>query len=73
MATEELKMDTLEDLKRQVESLGFEKKQKKKLIMEECRRMREAEAEERRLTAYAEKRRIAAEAEEQTLAAQAEE
>ena len=56
MAAEELNMEKLEDLKRQVESLGLDEKQRNKLITEECRRMREAKAEERRLAAQAEKR-----------------
>ena len=56
MAAEKLNM---ENLKRQVESLGLDEKQRNKLIMEEWRRMREAE--ERRLAAQAEERRRAAE------------
>ena len=80
MAAEELNMKKLEELKRQVESLGLDKKQRNKLITDEWRRMREAETEERRLAAQAEERRIAAEerriaaeAEERRLAAQVEE
>ena len=46
MAAEELNMEKLEDLKRQVESLGLDEKQRNKLITEEWRRMREAETEE---------------------------
>ena len=61
MAAEELNMEKLEDLKRQVEPLGLDEKQRNKLIMDEWRRMREAEAEERRLAAQVEERRIAAE------------
>ena len=61
MAAEELNMEKLKDLKRQVESLGWDEKQRNKLITEEWRRMRESEAEERRLAAQVEKRRIAAE------------
>ena len=73
MAAEELNMEKLEDLKRQVESLGLDEKQKNKLITKEWRRMREAEerriaAEERRLAAQAEERRIATE--EQRIAAE---
>ena len=49
------------DLKRQVESLGLDEKQRNKLKTDEWRRMREADAEERRLAAQAEERRIAAE------------
>ena len=66
-------MEKLEDLKRQVKSLGLDEKQRNRLITEEWHRMREAEAEERKLAAPAEERRIAAEAEERRLAAQAEE
>ena len=80
MAAEELNMEKLEELKRQVESLGLDEKQRNKLITEEWRRMREAEAEEPKLAAQAEERRIAAEerriaaeVEERRLAAQAEE
>ena len=80
MAAEELNMEKLEDLKRQVESLGLDEKQRNKLIMEEWCRMREAEerklaaqAEERRIAAEAEERRLGAKAEERKLAAQAEE
>ena len=80
MAAEELNMEKLEELKRQVESLGLDEKQRNKLITDEWRRMREAEAEERRiaaeerrLAAQAEERRIAAEIEERRLAVQAEE
>ena len=61
MAAEELNMEKLEDLKRQLESLGLDEKQRNKLITDERRRMREAEAEERRFAAQAEERRIAAE------------
>ena len=64
MAAEVLNMEKLEYLKRQVESLGLDEKQRNKLITEEWRRMREAEAEERRLAALVEERRIVAEAEE---------
>ena len=64
MAAEELNIEKLEDLKRQVESLGFDEKQRNKLTNEKWRRMREAEAEERRLAAQVEERRIAAEVEE---------
>ena len=87
MAAEELNMEKLEDLKRQVESLGCDEKQRNKLITEEWRRMREVEAEERNIAAEelrlaaqveerriaAKERRIAAEAEKRRLAAQAEE
>ena len=73
MAAEELNMEKLEDLKRQVESLGLDGKQRNKLITEEWQRMREADAEEQRLTAQAEERRLEGEAEERRLAAQAEE
>ena len=64
MAVEELNMEKLEDLKRQVESLGLDEKQRNKLITEEWRQMGEAEAEERKLAPQAEERRVAAEAEE---------
>ena len=73
MAAEELNMEKLENLKRQVESLGLDETQRNKLITEEWRRMREAEAEERRIAAEVEERRLAAQAEERRLAAQAEE
>ena len=73
MASEELNMEKLKDLKRQVEWLGLDEKQRNKLITEGWHRLREAEAEERRLAAQAEEPRIAAEAEERWLAAQAEE
>ena len=49
MAAEELNMEKLEELKRQVESLRLDEKQRNKLITEEWRRMREAE--ERKLAA----------------------
>ena len=71
MAAEELNMEKLEDLKRQAESLGLDKKRRNKLITEEWRRMREGEAEERRLAAQVDERRIAAE--ERRIAAEAEE
>ena len=60
MAAEELNMEKLEDLKRQVESLGLDEKQRNKLITKECRRMREAQTKERRVVAEAEERRLAA-------------
>ena len=49
MAAEKLNMEKFEDLKRKIESLGLEEKQRNKLITEEWRRIREVEAEERRL------------------------
>ena len=61
MAAKELNMEKLEDLKRQVESLGLDEKQRNKLITKEWHRMRETETGERRLAAPAEERRIAAE------------
>ena len=69
MAAEELKMEKLEDLKRQVERLGLDEKQRNKLITKEWRRLREAEKQ--RLAAQAEEHRIApeAEAEQRRLAA----
>ena len=80
MAAKELNMEKLEDLKRQVELLGLEEKQRNKPITEEWRRKKEADAEERRLASQAEERRIAneerriaAKAEERGLAAKAEE
>ena len=63
-------MEKLEDLKRQVEALGLDEKQRNKLITEEWRRMRKAEAEERKLAAQVEERRVAAEAEEQRISAE---
>ena len=69
MAAEELNMEKLEYLKRQVESLGLDEKHRNKLITEEWCRIREAE--EQRLAAQAEERKIAVE--ERKLAAQAEE
>ena len=71
MAAEKLIMEKLEDLKRQVESLGLDGKQRNKLITEEWRRMRKSEAEERRLAAQVEERKIAAD--EERIAAKAEE
>ena len=68
MAAEELNMEKLEELKRQVESLGLDEKQRNKLITDEWRRMREAEAEERKIAA--EERRLAAQAEERKIAAE---
>ena len=75
MVAEELNMEKLEDLKRQVELLGLDEKQKNKLITDQWSRMRKADAKERRIVAQAEERKIAAEAEaeERRLAAQAEE
>ena len=70
MAAEELDIEKLENLKRQVELLGLDEKQRNKLITDEWRPV---DAEERRLAAQTEERRIAAEAEERRLAAQAEE
>ena len=69
MAAEELKMKKLEDLNRQVESLGLNEKQRNKLITDEWRRMREVEAEKQKIAAeerriVTEERRIAAEAKE---------
>ena len=68
MAAEELNMEKLEDLKRQVESLGFDEKQRNKLITEELHRMREVEAEERNIAA--EEQRLASQAEERRIAAE---
>ena len=64
-------------MKRQVESLGLDEKQRNKLITDEWRQMREAQAEERKIVAEEQRiatdvRRITAEAEERRLAAQAE-
>ena len=75
MAAEELNKEKLEGLKRQVELFGLDEQQRNKIIIEEWRRMGEADAEERRFAALAEERRIAteAEAEQQRLAALAEE
>ena len=72
MAAEELNMEKLKELKRQVESLGLDEKQRNKLITDEWCRMREAEAEERRIAAEvkAEERRLAAQAEERRIAAE---
>ena len=61
MAEEELNIEKLEDLKRQIESLGLDEKQRNKLILEEWHRMKEAEAEERKLAAQAEEWRIVTE------------
>ena len=44
-------MEKLEDLKRQVKSLGLEKKQRNKFITEEWRRLRAVEDEEQILAA----------------------
>ena len=40
--------EAFEELKKQVESLGLNEKSKSKFLMEEWRKMREAEAEEKR-------------------------
>ena len=51
-----------EELKKQVQSLGLHEKSKSKFLMEEWRKMRKVEAEERRLQAereaVAEERRL---------------
>ena len=60
MAAEELNMEKLEDLNRPVESLGLKEKNRNQHIREERCRMREADAEKRRLATQAEERRIAA-------------
>ena len=54
-----------EELKKQVESMGVDEKSKSKFLMEEWRKMREAEAEEKRAEreAAAEERRLQAERE----------
>ena len=62
MAVKKLIMKNLEDLKRQVESLGLEEKQA-------YNGMASNEAEERRIAAEAEER-LAAQAEEQKIAAE---
>ena len=51
MAAEELNMEKLEELKKQIKSLGLDEKQRNKLITDEWRRIRRAEAEEQRLAA----------------------
>ena len=61
MAAKEFNMEKFEDLKRRVESLGLDEKQRNKLITDEWRQMRKADAKERRIAA--EERRIAAEVE----------
>ena len=61
--------EAFEELKKQVESLGLDEKSKSKFLMEEWRKMREAEtaAEERKLQAereaVAEERKLLAERE----------
>ena len=70
IAAEELNMEKLEDLKRQVKSLGLDEKQRNKLVTDEWGRMREAEAEEWKIAA--EERRLAAQAEERRVAAEVE-
>ena len=54
--------EAFEELKKQVESLGLDEKSKSKFLMEEWRKMREAEAEEKRAEreAAAEERRLQA-------------
>ena len=52
MAAEKLNMEKLEDLKRQVESLCLDEKQRNKLITKEWRQIREAEAEEQKLAPW---------------------
>ena len=70
--------EAFEELKRQVESLGLDEKSKSKLLMEEWRKIREAEAGEKRAErkAAAEERRLQAErqpaAEERRLQAERE-
>ena len=56
MATEKSNMEKLEDLKRQLKSLGLDEKQRNRLITEEWCRMSEANTEEQRLAAQAEER-----------------
>ena len=65
-------MEKLEDLKRQVESLDLDEKQRNKLITDEWRRMGEADAEERRMASEAEakERRLAAQAKERRITAE---
>ena len=60
---------TMEELKKQVEALGWEEKQKTKFSMEEWKRLcekkrLEAEREEKRLEADREEKRLEAEREE---------
>ena len=52
--------EAFEELKKQVESLGLDEKSKSKFVIEEWRKMREAEAEEKRAEreAVAEERRL---------------
>ena len=54
MDAEELNTEKLEDLKRQVELLGLNERQRNKLITEEWRRIRKPE--EQKLAAQAEER-----------------
>ena len=63
-------MEKLKDLKRQVESLGLDEKQRTKLITEEWHRMRVVQTKERRVVAEAEERRLAAQDEERRIAAE---
>ena len=72
MAAEELNMEKLQDLKRQVESLGVDEKQRNKLTTEKWRRMREAEERKVSSPGRGTKNSAEAEAEERRLAAQAE-
>ena len=57
--------ESFEELKKQVESLGLDEKSKSKFLMEEWRKMLEAEAEEKRAEREAamEERRLQAEQE----------
>ena len=43
--------EAFEELKKQVESLGLDEKLKSKFLMDECRKMHETVAKERRLEA----------------------
>ena len=55
--------EAFEELKKQVESLGLDEKSKSKFLMEEWRKMRKAEAKEKRAEreAAAEEKRLQAE------------
>ena len=66
--------EAFEELKKQVESLGLDEKSKSKFLMEEWRKMREAEAEEKKAEreAAVEERRAEREAEERRLLAERE-
>ena len=61
--------EAFEELKKQVESLGLDEKSKSKFLMEEWRKMRKVEAEEKRAEREVEEKRAEREGEERKLLA----